>query len=146
MRYFQQQHPTWKQILRILQKLGLIKVKDWIHYNLITPTIETVDLTLAELKQLQIQAFKEFYLRPKWIAKQLVREGRKFLNVLKQILRVLIKSKLKGIIGFHPRLQTLVKNINFIDNTCGSKLYCNHNWLHKKQRISINYPTNQIRR
>ena len=86
------------------KKLGLIKVKDWIHYNLITPIIETVDLTLAELKQLQIQAFKEFYLRPKWIAKQLVREGRKFLNVLKQILRVLIKSKLKGIIGFHPRL------------------------------------------
>ncbi|MEX2702705.1 MAG: hypothetical protein Q6368_006555 [Candidatus Baldrarchaeota archaeon] len=105
---------------------------------------------MAELKQLQIQAFKEFYLSPKWIAKQLVREGRKFLNVLKQILRVLIKSRLKGIIGFHPRLQTLVKTlISLIThvalNCTVITIGCTRNSVFRLIILQIKYVVNSLK-
>lgn len=86
---------------KLCEQIGIINVKDWTHYNLITPIIETIDLTLEELKQLQIRAFQEFYLRPRWIIKQLCREKSKFLGVLKQIIRIIAKDKIKGLAGTH---------------------------------------------
>ena len=54
---------------------NLIKINDWSKYTLLTPVLETVDLSLEELKKLQKKAFKEFYLRPGYIARQTWMDG-----------------------------------------------------------------------
>lgn len=58
----------------LASKMGLIRIKDWTHFTLLTPVIETVDLTLRELQDTQREAFKEFYLRPNYLFKQLSRD------------------------------------------------------------------------
>jgi len=54
---------------------GLIKINDWSKYTLLNPIIETHELTLEELRNAQIKAFRNFYLRPRYILKTLRKEG-----------------------------------------------------------------------
>lgn len=60
--------------------------EDWSHFDLFSPIVETVNLTLEEIKSLQKQAFKEFYLRPSYILHNLAREGLPFFKVMKAII------------------------------------------------------------
>jgi len=39
---------------------GLIKINDWSKYTLLNPIIETHELTLEELRNAQIKAFRNF--------------------------------------------------------------------------------------
>ncbi len=54
---------------------NLIKVKDWSKYTLLTPVLETVDCSRDELKNMQKKAFRQFYLRPSYILRQLRTDG-----------------------------------------------------------------------
>jgi len=54
---------------------NLIKVKDWSKYTLLSPVLETVDCSLQELKKLQKNAFRQFYLRPNYILRRLRMDG-----------------------------------------------------------------------
>jgi anaerobic magnesium-protoporphyrin IX monomethyl ester cyclase len=54
---------------------NLIKVKDWSKYTLLTPVLETVDCSRDELKNMQKKAFRQFYLRPSYILRQLRMDG-----------------------------------------------------------------------
>ena len=54
---------------------NLIKVKDWSKYTLLSPVLETVDCSLQELKKMQKKAFRQFYLRPNYILRQLRMDG-----------------------------------------------------------------------
>ena len=54
---------------------NLIKVKDWSKYTLLSPVLETVDCSLQELKNMQKKAFRQFYLRPNYILRQLRTDG-----------------------------------------------------------------------
>ncbi len=56
---------------------------DWSHYDLLTPVVETMNLTLEEIKSLQKKAFREFYLRPAYLFQSLTREGLSFFKVVK---------------------------------------------------------------
>ena len=56
-------------------KQNLIKVNDWSKYTLLSPVLETVDCSLEELKSLQKQAFRDFYLRPSYIIRQAWMDG-----------------------------------------------------------------------
>ncbi len=54
---------------------NLIKVKDWSKYTLLSPVLETVDCSLDELKKMQKKAFRQFYLRPVYLMKQVRMDG-----------------------------------------------------------------------
>jgi len=46
------------------EKMGMIKELDWSKYDTTNPIIETEQLSLDELRELNKRAYKEFYLRP----------------------------------------------------------------------------------
>jgi anaerobic magnesium-protoporphyrin IX monomethyl ester cyclase len=66
---------------------NLIKINDWSKYTLLSPVLETVDLSLEELKKLQKKAFKEFYLRPSYIFKQTWIDGPIILKTIAAIVK-----------------------------------------------------------
>lgn len=66
---------------------NLIKINDWSKYTLLSPVLETVDCSLEELKKLQKKAFKEFYLRPTYIARQTWMDGPIILKTIASIVK-----------------------------------------------------------
>jgi len=46
------------------EKMGMIRELDWSKYDTANPIIETEQLSLDELRELNKRAYKEFYLRP----------------------------------------------------------------------------------
>jgi radical SAM superfamily enzyme YgiQ (UPF0313 family) len=83
----------------LASKMGLIKVKDWTHFTLLMPVLETVDLTLRELQDTQREAFKEFYLRPNYLFKQLSRDKLMFAVVMYKVFKGALKMKSTPILG-----------------------------------------------
>ncbi|RQD81442.1 MAG: hypothetical protein D5R96_06905 [Methanocalculus sp. MSAO_Arc2] len=73
------------EFYKTVKKAGDIQ-EDWSHFDLFSPIVETVNLTLEEIKSLQKQAFKDFYLRPSYILRNLAREGLPFFKVMKAII------------------------------------------------------------
>ena len=63
------------------------------------PVIETVDLTLRELQDTQREAFKEFYLRPNYLFKQLSRDKLMFALVMYKVFKGALKMKSTPILG-----------------------------------------------
>ncbi|HQC91195.1 MAG: radical SAM protein [Candidatus Methanoculleus thermohydrogenotrophicum] len=59
---------------------------DWSQYDLLSPIVETMSLTLEEIKSLQKKAFREFYLRPLYILQNLKQDGFSFLKIVKAAL------------------------------------------------------------
>src|SRR5664280_194225 len=66
---------------------NLIKINDWSKYTLLSPVLETVDCSLDELKKLQKKAFKEFYLRPSYIARRTWTDGPIILRTIASIVK-----------------------------------------------------------
>ncbi len=66
---------------------NLIKINDWSKYTLLSPVLETVDCSLEELKKLQKKAFKEFYLRPSYIARRTWTDGPIILKTVVSIVK-----------------------------------------------------------
>jgi len=66
---------------------NLIKINDWSKYTLLSPVLETVDCSLDELKKLQKKAFKEFYLRPSYIARRTWTDGPIILKTIASIVK-----------------------------------------------------------
>ena len=66
---------------------NLIKINDWSKYTLLSPVLETVDCSLDELKKLQKKAFKEFYLRPSYIARRTWDDGPIILKTIASIVK-----------------------------------------------------------
>jgi len=66
---------------------NLIKINDWSKYTLLSPVLETVDCSLDELKKLQKKAFKEFYLRPGYIARRTWTDGPIILKTIASIVK-----------------------------------------------------------
>jgi len=83
----------------LASKMGLIRIKDWTHFTLLTPVIETVDLTLRELQDTQRAAFKEFYLRPNYLFRQLSRDKLLFALVMYKVFKGGLKMKSAPILG-----------------------------------------------
>jgi radical SAM superfamily enzyme YgiQ (UPF0313 family) len=83
----------------LASKMGLIRIKDWTHFTLLAPVIETVDLTLRELQDTQREAFKEFYLRPNYLFKQLSRDKLMFALVMYKVFKGALKMKSTPILG-----------------------------------------------
>jgi anaerobic magnesium-protoporphyrin IX monomethyl ester cyclase len=83
----------------LAEKMGLIKVKDWTHFNLIMPVLETAEFSLDELQEMQIKAFKDFYMRPGYLLRQFKKDRLIFLLILYNIFKGAIKSKFKSLFG-----------------------------------------------
>ncbi len=66
---------------------NLIKINDWSKYTLLSPVLETVDCSLEELRKLQKKAFKEFYLRPRYILRQTRMDGPIILKTIASIVK-----------------------------------------------------------
>lgn len=66
---------------------NLIKVKDWSKYTLLSPVLETVDCSLDELKQMQKKAFRQFYLRPVYLMKQVRMDGPILLKTVAAMIK-----------------------------------------------------------
>jgi radical SAM superfamily enzyme YgiQ (UPF0313 family) len=66
---------------------NLLKVKDWSKYTLLTPVLETVDCSRDELKNMQKKAFRQFYLRPSYILRQLRMDGPIILKTIAAMMK-----------------------------------------------------------
>lgn len=66
---------------------NLIKVKDWSKYTLLSPVLETVDCSLDELKKMQTKAFRQFYLRPVYLMKQVRMDGPILLKTVAAMMK-----------------------------------------------------------
>jgi radical SAM superfamily enzyme YgiQ (UPF0313 family) len=66
---------------------NLIKVKDWSKYTLLSPVLETVDCSMDELKKLQKKAFRQFYLRPVYLMKQVRMDGPILLKTVAAMIK-----------------------------------------------------------
>jgi hypothetical protein len=63
------------------------------------PVLETVDLTLRDLQDTQREAFKEFYLRPNYLLKQLSRDKLLFALVMYKVFKGALRMKSTPILG-----------------------------------------------
>ena len=70
-----------------MKEKNLIKVKDWSKYTLISPIIDTMGCSLEELRKIQSNAFRKFYLRPRYIASQVWMDGPILLKTLVTVIR-----------------------------------------------------------
>lgn len=66
---------------------NLIKVKDWSKYTLLSPVLETVDCSIDELKNMQKKAFRQFYLRPTYVLRQLRMDGPIILKTIAALMK-----------------------------------------------------------
>jgi len=66
---------------------NLLKVKDWSKYTLLSPVLETVDCSREELKNMQKKAFRQFYLRPSYILRQLRMDGPIIIKTIAAMIR-----------------------------------------------------------
>ena len=83
----------------LAEKMGLIKVKDWTHFNLIMPVLETTEFSLDELRAMQTKAFRDFYMRPGYVLRQFKKDKLLFLFIFYNIFKGAIKSKFKSLFG-----------------------------------------------
>ncbi|MEL7670421.1 radical SAM protein [Methanobacterium sp.] len=70
-----------------MKEKNLIKVKDWSKYTLISPIIDTMECSLEELRKIQSNAFRKFYLRPRYILSQVWMDGPILLKTLVAVIR-----------------------------------------------------------
>lgn len=66
---------------------NLLKVKDWSKYTLLSPVLETVDCSLDELKKMQTKAFRQFYLRPIYLMRQVRMDGPILLKTVAAMMK-----------------------------------------------------------
>jgi len=66
---------------------NLIRVKDWSKYTLLSPVLDTVDCSLDELKKMQTKAFRQFYLRPIYLMKQVRMDGPILLKTVAAMIK-----------------------------------------------------------
>ncbi|AUB57195.1 MULTISPECIES: B12-binding domain-containing radical SAM protein [Methanobacterium] len=66
---------------------NIIRVKDWSKYTLLSPVLDTVDCSLDELKKLQKKAFRQFYLRPVYLMKQVRMDGPILLKTVATMIK-----------------------------------------------------------
>ncbi|BDZ69426.1 B12-binding domain-containing radical SAM protein [Methanobacterium ferruginis] len=66
---------------------NLIKVNDWSKYTLLSPVLDTVDCSLDELKSMQKKAFRQFYLRPIYLMKQVRMDGPVLLKTVATMIK-----------------------------------------------------------
>lgn len=66
---------------------NIIRVKDWSKYTLLSPVLDTVDCSLDELKKLQKKAFRQFYLRPFYLMKQVRMDGPILLKTVAAMMK-----------------------------------------------------------
>ncbi len=69
---------------------NLIKVKDWSKYTLLSPILDTVDCSRADLRKLQSRAFFKFYLRPSYIIRQARMDGPVLLRTILSVIRMVL--------------------------------------------------------
>jgi radical SAM superfamily enzyme YgiQ (UPF0313 family) len=79
-------YPGTKFYQETLQN-NLIKVNDWSKYSLLSPVMETVDCSLDELKKIQKKAFRQFYLRPGYLLRQVRMDGPILLKTVASIVK-----------------------------------------------------------
>ncbi|MEM1855933.1 MAG: hypothetical protein QXG70_03085, partial [Candidatus Methanomethylicaceae archaeon] len=61
------------EVYEVAKKEGLLLTKDWSKYTTILPVMRTKELSEKEISSLIDKAYKSFYLRPKFIIKQLMK-------------------------------------------------------------------------
>jgi radical SAM superfamily enzyme YgiQ (UPF0313 family) len=66
---------------------NLLKVRDWSKYTLLSPVLETVDCSRDELKNMQKKAFRQFYLRPSYILRQLRMDGPIIIKTIAALMK-----------------------------------------------------------
>ncbi|MDD1764328.1 MAG: B12-binding domain-containing radical SAM protein [Methanobacteriaceae archaeon] len=66
---------------------NLLKVRDWSKYTLLSPVLETVDCSRDELKNMQKKAFRQFYLRPSYILRQLRMDGPIIIKTIASMMK-----------------------------------------------------------
>jgi len=71
---------------------GILKIKDWSKYTLLTPIIETTSLKIEEVKKMLIKAYEEFYFRPLWWVKTIAREKSVGLSMLVQVFSTILRK------------------------------------------------------
>ena len=71
---------------------GILKIRDWSKYTLLTPIIETTSLKIDEVRKMLIRAYEEFYFRPIWWVKTIARERKVGLSMFTQVFTTILRK------------------------------------------------------
>jgi radical SAM superfamily enzyme YgiQ (UPF0313 family) len=77
-------------------KKNLIQIKDWSKYTLIDPVLETIDCSSKELRSIQKKAFLKFYLRPRYLIRQVSQDGMILFKTILGVSRQIISRQTNG--------------------------------------------------
>ena len=75
---------------------NLIQIKDWSKYTLIDPVLKTIDCSSKELRNIQKNAFINFYLRPTYLIRQASQDGMVLIKTIFGILKQYLTRKTNG--------------------------------------------------
>jgi radical SAM superfamily enzyme YgiQ (UPF0313 family) len=76
----------------IVTKMGWPKVTDWSRYDCYTPVFETPELKLKDLQEIRENAYRKFYLRPKYVLRMLLKGNALGYSEVKISFTLLLRS------------------------------------------------------
>ena len=77
------------QLYCMAKEQGLIVKDDWSEYTVLKPILATKEFTTNDLEKIILDAYKQFYIRPRYILKH-IKEGH--MNIVAHALRFLLSS------------------------------------------------------
>ena len=76
----------------IVTKMGWPQVTDWSRYDCYTPVFETPELSLKDLQEIRENAYRKFYLRPKYVLHSLLKGNSLGYSEVKISLKLFLRS------------------------------------------------------
>lgn len=76
----------------LVKEKGWLKTEDFDKYDTATPVFETPYLSMEKLKEIRFKAYQQFYLRPNYILKMLMKGGVYGVSALKTSVAYLLRS------------------------------------------------------
>ncbi|MEM3162713.1 MAG: radical SAM protein, partial [Candidatus Bathyarchaeia archaeon] len=76
----------------LVKEKGWLKTEDFDKYDTATPVFETPYLSMEKLKDIRFRAYQQFYLRPNYILKMLMKGGVYGVSALKTSMAYLLRS------------------------------------------------------
>jgi radical SAM superfamily enzyme YgiQ (UPF0313 family) len=76
----------------LVKSKGWLKTEDFDKYDTATPVFETPYLSMKKLKEIRFKAYQQFYLRPNYVVKMLMKGGVYGVSTVKTSVAYLLRS------------------------------------------------------
>ena len=85
------------QLYCMAKEQGLIVKDDWSEYTVLKPILSTKEFMTDDLEKIILEAYKQFYIRPKYILKHIRKDH---MNIVAHALRFLLSNHKLRVLNF----------------------------------------------